>query len=888
MRKHKLPTFTLGKYHIQFRTPKACTLYMRPYLLLLLFFLLPLLSMAGILRGRITDEKGQGLPFASIYIAETASGTASNEQGAYQLQLAPGTYTLEFKYVGYRATTETVTIGEGAQELNVQLLPEVLNLREVVVRAADEDPAYAIMRKAIRLRKYHQNEAKAWSARVYMKSVGRMNKVPGKVLGMRVVDVDTGIVYLSESVSELSFKQPDKVHERMISSRVSGQKKGFSFNQASEMNISFYDNLLKVEGLSQRGFVSPLANNAFLFYRYEYLGAFQENGHTINKIKVIPRRKHDPVFSGNIYIVDGSWRLHSTDLRLTKEAGIDFVDYIRVRQVLAPVAQNVWLPVSQRFTFAGAGLGFEGSGYVTGVYSNYKVQPAYKTPPKLEEVEPEPVADAAVAEAKPAKKPKLKRVAPQAVQPDVQQPIHSKKLFSKEILVVDKEANKRDSAYWAAVRPVPLTQAEVKDYHEKDSLEVIKNSRPYQDSLDQVRNKPSFGSFLMGGYTYSNSFEQKYYRFDPLVSLTGGPSILQYNTVEGVVADVRVAYTRRFEDRRFYMIAPEVRYGFSNEKLNARLQLSYRYDAIKNSTISVEGGHFVEQINSQNSISPFINSVYTLLVGQNYMKLYQRDYGHVSYRSEPWNGVFVSGSLEYAHRMPLQNTTSYTLRDNEESSFTSNVPENAELPDAGFGPHEALTAAFNVSVRPGQEYISRPDDKINLGSRYPTISFGYRTGLKVLGGDTRFSTAALRVSDEVDFGLFGSSRYSFTGGTFFGKSHMYLLDYRHFNGNRTFFAGTYEGFQLLDYYRYSTNNNYLEGHYEHHFNGFLFNKIPLFRRLKWQEVVSLNYLNTRESKNYLELGLGVEHIFKVLRVDFVTSFQQGQKARAGVLVGFGF
>lgn len=871
--------------------PSLYTLpHMRHFFLpLLLLLLLPICAMAGVLRGRITDENGKGLPFASIYMKETASGTASNEEGLYQLQLSPGTYTLEFKYVGYRATFETVTVGEGTQELNVQLQPEVLNLKEVIVRAADEDPAYGIMRNAIRLRKYHQNEVSAWRARVYMKGVGRMDKVPSKVLGIKVVDVDTGIVYLSESVSELSFKKPNKVNERMISSKVSGQKKGFSFNQASEMNISFYDNLLKVQGLSERGFVSPLANNALFYYRFEYLGAFQEGGRTINKIKVIPRRKNDPAFSGNIYIVDGSWRIHSTDLRLTKSAGIEFVDWIRVRQVYAPVTERVWMPVSQRFSFEAAGLGFKGGGYAMAVYSNYKVQPAYAKPPKLQKVEPEPVGETTVA-AKPVKKQEIKLIAPQEIAPEEQPPIHDEKLFSKEVLVVEEEANERDSAYWASVRPVPLTQEEVVDYHKKDSLEVIKKSQPYQDSLDRVRNKPSFGSFLVGGYTYANTYKGRFFSINPLLGITGEPSILQYNTVEGAVADLRMEYTRRFKDRTRYEIAPAVRYGFSNEKLNAKLRLTYNYDPINNSTISVEGGRYVEQVSSAEPVSPFVNTLYTLVAERNYMKLYQRDFGRLSYRGEPWNGVFLNGFADYAYRMPLQNTTDFTFRDRgkSESRFTSNVPENAELSDASFAAHEALTLSLSVSVQPGQEYISRPDNKINLGSKYPTFSLGYRTGIKALGSDVQFHTAALRISDDMGFGLLGRSKYSVTGGTFWGKKKMYFMDYKHFSGNRTLFAGIYEGFQLLDYYRYSTNNSYLEAHYEHHFNGFLFNKIPLFRRLKWQEVVSLNYLNTQESRNYLELGVGIEHIFKVIRVDFVTSFQEGNKARAGITVGVGF
>ncbi|WP_018479975.1 DUF5686 and carboxypeptidase regulatory-like domain-containing protein [Pontibacter roseus] len=863
---------------------------MRPAFLFFLLYLLPAITLAGTLRGRITDEKNQGLPFASIYIKETASGTASNDQGDFQLQLPPGTYTLEFKYVGYKARTETVTIGDAPQELNVQLVPEVLNLKEVVVRAADEDPAYGIMRNAIRLRKYHRDEVNAWSARVYMKGVARMDKVPGKVLGVRVVDVDTGIVYLSESVSELHFKKPNKVHERVISSKVSGKKQGFSFNQASEMNISFYENLLRVEGLSERGFVSPLANNALFFYRYEYLGTFQENGRTINKIKVIPRRKNDPVFRGNIYIVDGSWRIHSTDLTLTKNAGIEFVDFIRVRQVYAPVHGEVWMPVSQRFTFEAAGFGFKGGGYATGVYSKYKVQPAYSKPPVLQE-QPEPTEtqDAIVAETKLARRQRPRLIKPEQVEPQEQQPIQDDKIFSREVLVVEREANTRDSAYWDDIRPVPLTQEEVLDYQVKDSLEVIRESRVYKDSVDRIRNKPSFGSFFLRGYTYSNTYLKKYYNLDPLLSFTGGPSILQYNTVEGAVANVGVEYRREFEDRRRYEIQPTVRYGFSNEKLNAKLRLSYTYNPIRRSNVTVEGGRFVDQINSTDPISPFANTVYTLLLHKNYLKLYQRDYGRINFRSEVLNGVTLLTSLDYAHRMPLQNSTDYTFREGSPGkAFTSNVPENAELADASFEEHQALTAAFTVSFRPGMEYISRPDRKINIGSSWPTFSLGYRGGIKALGGDVKYHTMAVRISDDLSLGLLGSSEYSFTGGTFWGKEDMRLMDYRHFNGNRTVFAGVYTGFQLLDYYRYSTNNRYLEGHYEHHFNGFLFNKIPLFRRLKWQEVVSLHYLNTRESDNYFELGLGVEHIFKVLRVDFVTSFQQGQKAHTGLRVGLGF
>lgn len=114
------------------------------------------------------------------------------------------------------------------------------------------------------------------------------------------------------------------------------------------------------------------------------------------------------------------------------------------------------------------------------------------------------------------------------------------------------------------------------------------------------------------------------------------------------------------------------------------------------------------------------------------------------------------------------------------------------------------------------------------------------------------------------------------------------MDYKHFMGNQTVYGGNFSGFQLLDYYLYSTSNTYFEGHFSHYFKGFILNKIPLIKHTKLHEVVSLNYLHTRESKNYLELGVGLEHIFKILRTDFYTGFQSGKKVRSGFRIGFGF
>jgi hypothetical protein len=58
----------------------------------------------------------------------------------------------------------------------------------------------------------------------------------------------------------------------MVSSKVSGSNRAFSFNRASDFKVNFYENLLNWDGLSNRPFISPIADNALFYYNYKYMG----------------------------------------------------------------------------------------------------------------------------------------------------------------------------------------------------------------------------------------------------------------------------------------------------------------------------------------------------------------------------------------------------------------------------------------------------------------------------------------------------------------------------------------------------------------------------------------------------------------------------------------
>ena len=525
---------------------------------LVAFVTIPMISWGTQIEGRITDENGEGLAFATVHQKYTTDGTTSNAEGYYSLKLSSDTATLVFQYVGYQTIEKPITNAADFMVLDVAMVPEVVKLGAVVVQAGGEDPAYAIIRQAIANRKRHLNEINDYQCEVYVKGMQRLDDVPGKVLGIPVA-VDTGVVYLSESVSELSYQYPDKVKEQVISSKVSGDNQAFSFNQASDMLITFYQNLIYAEGLSERSFVSPIADNAMLFYDYELLGTTNEENRTLNKIKVIPKRAHDPSFSGEIYIVDNSWRIHSVNLLLTKGHQIEFVDSLRVKQVLAPVShggKEVWAVLSQQFEFLLNAFGFKGHGYFVGVFKNYSLNQGF-----------------------------------------------AKRYFNNEIVRVDPQSNKKDSIYWQITRPIPLTIAEIKDYQFKDSLRLIKESKPYQDSVDQISNKITPVNLLVTGKTINNSFAKRSWNFPPLIRA------LQYNTVEGFAPYIRVRYTQRFKDYRYYRIVPEMRYGFSNERFNARVNARYYYNPLKFAAVGFSGGRFIEQLNEASPLEPFDNTI---------------------------------------------------------------------------------------------------------------------------------------------------------------------------------------------------------------------------------------------------------------------------------------
>lgn len=791
--------------------------------------------------GKITDSNGDVVPFASVYLKNSTKGASANVDGQYQLTVDKGTVTLIYKAIGYKTAERSINV-TGDVVANQTLANESYTLKDIVVRPNAEDPAFEIIRQAIKNRKKHLNEVESFSSDVYIKGLQKLVGAPKKFFGQdiqKMLELDTnrrGILYLSESQSIFSFKRPNKIHEEMVSSKVSGRNNSFSFNKASDLIINFYENLmLENSGLSSRSFVSPIADNALFYYKYKLLGTSEENGVTINKIEVIPRRKNDPVFRGIVYIADDSWRLMGTSLDLTQSAGINFVDTLNISQQYNKV-ENVYMPSTIKFQFKGNVLGFKFEGYYVGIYSNYNIHPNF-----------------------------------------------AKNHFTAEILKVTRAVNKKDSLYWMNNRPIPLTDEEKFDYKKKDSIALRKTSKHYLDSLEKKNNKFGLGKLFLTGYSINDRYNKKFIYFDPIAA-----SVF-FNTVEGLALKYGVTYRKNLEDRKYYSINPEVRYGFSNRTFTGNITGNYYYDPVKRASISASFGSAISDLNRYGSMSLRSNTFNSLLFERNLSKFYKKEYATVATTRELADGLQGTVSINYSKNYTLKNTSDYKFRDVKDEEYTSNNPftPDAEIPL--FPTYSSFNVAADLTYTIGQTYITRPDGKFYQESRFPRLSLGYRKGIKsILGSDVDYDLLSVEIYQErISAGLFGYTSFVVGAGKFLNNNSVYYPDSKHFRGNNsTVFPPNLRKFRYLDFYQYSTDKQYVEAHIEHNFAGFFINKIPLLRKLKLEEIIGINYLTQPSKKNYKELYFGIERLG--FGVSYGYAYDGNKKVEQGVRITYGF
>ncbi len=784
---------------------------MRKYLLLLIttILYLPVSAQVYLLTGRVTDEHNKPIAFTSVYIKDSTYGTAANENGNYQFKLGPGTYNIVYRFAGFKEQTEKITIDGQDAVHNVQMVDETYQYQQFKRAKGDApDSAINIMRQVIARRVYYLKQVNAYSCVVYIKGVQKLLSAPKSLMGQSVtsaLNVDSsgkGILYQTESLSNYNFEQPNKIKEEMIASRSAGRNTSFSYNKASDLSVNFYNNLFTVPGLSSHSFISPVADNALQFYNYDLIGSKIEDGLTVDKIQVIPKKSYGPVFTGNIYIVEGDWRIYGVDLMLTGKANsLNLVDTLQVSQQYVPIRDSVWEPLSVQYSFGGNVVGFKFKGYYLGIYNNYNLSPVF---------------------------------------PD--------KYFDGKIMRADTFATSRNGLYWQNARPVPLTKQEYLDYNNKDELASLRKALDEINSRED-KNKFSILPYIPFGYHAAFNHDRDSLYVYPFLET------LFYNTVEGVGINLEATWSRYFNDLSSFSITPNVRYGNSDKTWYANLHADYNYDPVNRGKFFGGFGRDILDLSDVGTRSVYFNSLSTLLSERNFVKYYGSEFAEFGFEHNLSTGVLLHTELSYADRTQLYNTSFYSISTFPNKMLTSNNPlmPNAPATDRSllFPQNKALTFYASAIFTFEQQYIDRPSGRTYLPSPYPQIKVNYRKGINgVFGSDVDYDFGSVEIYHEhLPIGIIGYSSFKITVADFFNNSRLYFMDYNHFLGNQgTTFDPTPGSFHFLPFYTYSTNGAFLEAHYEHNFSGYLFQDISFLRKLKLDEIIGINYLTEKKQQ----------------------------------------
>lgn len=785
--------------------------------------------------GVVTNKAGETLPFVNVYIDSTTRGTTTNGDGVYSLPLQASDQgkkiTVVFQFLGFKTFTKNLEVSATRILIDTVLEEATTSLDEVIVEAG-VNPADRVMRATIAARKVNLERLSEYKAQFYSKGIWKVNNAPEKILGQELDlgggldSTRTGIIYLSETISNIAYQRPNNFSETIVASKTSGDDNGFSFNTAIDANFSFYENTLDLNAQ----IISPIAGNAYVYYKYELEGTFYENGKLINKIKVIPRRANDRIFSGLIYIVEDDWQIYGVDLNTDGNAiQVPFIERLNFKQNFKYESSiDKWVKRSQVIDFSFGFLGLKGDGSFIAGYSEYDFDPDF-----------------------------------------------TKKSFSNEILSFQDGANKKDSTFWEKSRPVPLAQVEVEDYIKKDSLQVIRKSRKYLDSIDARGNKFKITSPLFG-YSYRDTYNKRSF------NISGPLANVRFNTVQGWNGTINARYTT-WSDEDFsksFSAFAKANYGLSEDRLRYTGGFSRRFNRTDRASLRVSGGVDIAQINNTEPIDPIINSIFTLALEENFAKYYEKAFAELYYGQEVINGFRLDAIASYEKRNPVFNTTDQTFFPKDDKVFTSNNPL-APLNEGttAFELHSIGKVTVSGTVNFGQKYYSYPDGKFNVNvDTYPSVTLVYEKGFGASVSDYNFDQFRLVVQQEFNIGNKGRFKYDARAGTFFGTAEgVSFIDRQHFNGNETFVFNPSEinRFYALPYYERSTNQGYFEGHAEHNFRGWILGKIPLINKLNYNLVAGAHVLSTQDASFYREFSVGLSNVgfgkFRFLRFDYVHS-----------------
>jgi hypothetical protein len=814
------------------------------------FFTSVLFAQNTTVHGTVTDASNKkSLPYVTVAFAGTTIGKTTDNDGKYTLSTAQKVTQLKISFIGYK--TALFTLKPGVDQLiNVRLVPIASQLREVVVKSGKkqkyrnkDNPAVELIRKVIenkeknRPENYDFVEYKEYDKMQFSLVNVAANAGDKKLLRpykFMFENRDSTTFpgesllpfFLDEKVSLYNYrKTPEKeriktLGEKTVNFGGAIDSQGLTvYFKYIVAKVDIYDNNIFLVGTN---FLSPITGTAPQFYKYFITDTIVVNNQKLIELSFTPRNTTDQLLEGKLYItLDGNYAVQGDMLTVSKHVNINFVNNLSVRQEFAQNPDGRY-HLSKSIIFANFTIAQGGKHGLFGlreiVYGDYAVN----------------------------------------------QPRPDTTYLHNEQAVPDSARTKTDD-FWKKNRLDTLTTAESHVYKNVDSLS---NMKSFKRTLD-------WATFILAGYKDEGWFEI-------------GPSnaFYSYNPIEGVKLRVGGRTTPLLSKR--YYFENYIAYGFTDKKYKFYQSATYsfndksiyqfpqnylRFNVQYDTFIPGENFQFVDEDNVLLSIKRGNNTkfVYDLNYRLNYVREYEN---HFSY-----NIAFQTQNESPTGSLYFQDYNS-----------------NGQLQSI----HNLLSTDLSVSLRyaPNEQFYQGKIYRYPVPSKSPIFTVTYDQGFNhVLQGQYSFEKVDLRVDKRFYWSVFGYADVTGTADRLFGQVPYPLLDIFHANQTYSYQIYSYNLMNFLEF----VSDHYESISIDQHFNGFFFNKIPLFKKLKWRETASFkaiwgglsNENNPSLHPNlyqlpiasngepityglgstpYTEGSVGIENIFKFVRIDLVHRF----------------
>lgn len=784
-------------------------------LLLLMFTLCVYRLNAQIFSGRVTDRRGEGIPFATVYIHELKSGISADLNGEFLSKLSPGRYTLEASSLGFKREQFVVEMGNINLYRTLVLEEISYELNEALFSGRRDDRGSVIMRKAIAKAPYFKYQVREYDADSYLKGTFKITKVPAllKLKSMKdKVNLFTGKLFLLESFSTVKFSFPDK-YEHTI--------KAFSSTIPDEISPGDYSVLMKSSIYDPQifGLVSPLSPKAFTYYKFIYQGVSNESGRVVNKILVVPKRGNSKLFAGTLYIVDNMWSVSYAEL-VSEQSGIK----TNIKVNYNEVADEVFLPTTYNINASIDVMGVKGEGrfYSSMKYTNLKRNSATISNP--------------VTQVKPVVK---------------ERSLEIKETPSNTTVKVDSSANKRDSAYWLEVRKVPLRVDEVVSYQKSDSIKIEFREIEKRDSVKN-QNSGKGGSALeqiLFGHKYKIS-KDLFFSFGGLSKVVG-----DFNFVDGyqLGQNISINYNAiKFTPLKFDASAY---YSLQRRLMLWNTSLSVRHSPLKNGFVNISAGRESSDISDNPGVNRFINSYSSWLFAINPVKLMDKKYFEITTGIDIANGL--QSSVSIAHNTYSQ------LENGDYKSLFGALPE-LNIPENIYGGEVLNLSSFMASA--SLQFTPRYYYKIDNGykryvkSSYPTFTVKFIKAFKCFNAQSSWSRLETGIRQKIKTDIYSSLSYNINAGVFLSSSVVSLPDYKHFAASDQIFSNELfdNRYLMLGGYHLSTSDSWVDLKVNYNTEYLLLKRLPFLNTPLITESLHLKSLwLPGDGRHHTELGYSI-------------------------------